>query len=259
MWQRGTPEQWRLPDDEVHVWRAVTEPAHYEQTLLSLLSPAERERADRFHFQRDRRRFIVARGVLRTLVGQYLNLPPADVCFETNEYGKPYLAETMPHADTLAFNVSHAGRLVLYAFVCNRNIGVDVEHVRTIPEMAEIARRFFSTYEADVFHSLPPAEREEAFFACWTRKEAYIKARGKGLAIPLDQFDVSLIPGQPAQILRIRDAGDDASRWRLESLVPADRYVAAIAVEGYQWHLRRWQWAWSNCKCVSTPTQGRLP
>jgi 4'-phosphopantetheinyl transferase len=170
-----------------------------------------------------------------------LDVEPSQLRFRYNRYGKPALAGELAE-DWLRFNLSHSHGLALYAFTENREIGVDLEFIR--PELAgeEIARRFFSSAEAAELAALPSHLRTEAFFNCWTRKEAYIKARGKGLSLPLDQFDVSLAPGKPAALLRARGEPDESSRWSLTALAPAQGYVAALAVEGHAYQLRCWRW-----------------
>ena len=170
------------------------------QHLWQLLAPDEQARAERFIFHKDRTHFVVARGLLRVLLGRYLQRHPQHLHFCYGPHGKPELAPDMGD-DTLCFNVSHAHGLALYAVTRQRDLGVDVEHVR--PGFAEehIAERFFSPREVAVLRALPVALQSTAFFACWTRKEAFIKARGDGLSLPLDQFDVAFAPGEPAALL----------------------------------------------------------
>ena len=209
--------------------------------LEQTLSDDERCRAGRFYFQSDREHFIVARGVLRSILGSYLGVEARELCFGYGAYGKPAL---MLHANAadIRFNLSHAGGLALYAVTRDRAIGIDLEYLRADIEWMQIAARFFSPREHAMLSSLPPAARLEAFFTCWTRKEAYIKARGEGLALPLDQFDVSLTPGEPAQLLGVRSDLDDPGRWSFQGLSPEPGYIAAVAVEGHGWHLTRWLW-----------------
>ena len=165
--------------------------------LKQVLSADEHARAERFYFQKDRERFMVARGLLRTVLGRYLNQEPSQLRFCYSPYGKPALA-TGSGRNTLRFNVSHSHGLALYAITCGRELGVDVELIRPELPDEEIAERFFSFQEVSGLRALPPNMRLEAFFNCWTLKEAYIKARGEGLSLPLDQFDVALVPGEAA-------------------------------------------------------------
>jgi len=241
------PSIWRHPlawpglsEGEVHVWRAVlVQPNPVVQELWHALDQGERDRAEQFRFQRDRERFIVAHGLLRTILGGYLGVAPRQLSFCYGAHGKPALAPERGAA--LSFNLSHAHELALYAITRERAVGVDIEHMR--PGIADIAiaERFFSPHEVAALQALPNAERGLAFFTCWTRKEAYIKARGEGLSLPLDQFEVSLTPGAPAALLDVADDQRERDRWELQALDPGPGYVAALAVEGHGWALHCWQ------------------
>jgi 4'-phosphopantetheinyl transferase len=231
-----------LSDDEVHVWRATLDwPLPHVQMLQQLLAQDERQKADRFYFARDRLHYIVARGLLRTLLGHYLKLPPDQLHFDYNAYGKPALVTGSAQAP-LSFNLSHSGGLVLYAFARNRALGIDVECVRPIRDYEQMAEQVFSPYEQSILRALPADKKIEAFFNGWTRKEAYIKARGQGLSLPLDQFDVTLAPGEPARLLHTRGDPQEAQRWSLQELSVDPDYKAALAVEGHGWRLCCWQW-----------------
>lgn len=238
------PEHPRVSRGEVHVWRAsLAQPAVKIEALQEVLSGDERERAYRFHFEKDRSNYIVARGALRLILGRYLRLPPEQLRFDYNSYGKPDL-----HADLgerlLRFNLSHAGSLALYAITSGREVGVDIELLRDDVASVALAEHFFSPREVKTLRALPPEVQTRAFFNCWTRKEAYIKARGAGLSLPLEKFDVSLSPCEPAALLSTRDDEQEASRWLLRELTPDPDYVAAVAVEGSGWQLRCWQWSY---------------
>lgn len=246
----GEPQAWAaslrpatLRGADVHVWAAPLDPTEGEvRRLAALLASDERARAERFRFERDRRRFTVARGVLRTLLGGYLETDPRRVGFRYGSHGKPVLDGGAAGEHEVRFNVSHSGEMALFAFSLGRELGVDVEEVRPMDDGLEIAERFFSEAEVAVFRSLPAEVRDDAFFNCWTRKEAFIKAVGEGLSFPLHVFDVSLVPGEPACLLASRDARQ-AERWSLRGLPdPAPGYRAAIVVEGDGWELscRRW-------------------
>lgn len=230
-----------LADDEVHIWRAsLKQPAERVQTLRQTLTTDERERAGRFHFQRDHDHFIVARGFLRSLLGLYLNSRPEVFRFTYTSYGKPVLSEPAPQKK-LCFNVSHSHESVVYAFTWGREIGVDVEYHRPDVASEEIAERFFSENEVRDLFGLPEAQRAGAFFNCWTRKEAYIKARGEGLSHPLHQFDVSLRPGEPAALLATRGDPDELSRWTITAFDTEENYSAAVVVEGRDLSFRYWE------------------
>jgi 4'-phosphopantetheinyl transferase len=213
--------------------------------LAQTLSYDEMVRAEHFRFERDRRRFIVGRGVLREILGCYLGFDPQQVRFRYDSRGKPYLVERLDKYG-LRFNLAHSHKLALYAFTCGREIGVDLEYIRPMPDAEQIAARFFSTFEYTALRMLPENRKMEAFFNCWTRKEAYIKAIGDGPARHLDQFEVSLILGEPAQLLSVEGDPEEAARWSLKALAPGTGYVAAVAVEGHNWRLTCWQWMWSR-------------
>jgi 4'-phosphopantetheinyl transferase len=226
------PQALTLGENEVHIWQAWLDvDAREFARLSSYLSSDELLRADRFVFPRDRHHFTVARGRLRELLGLYLKRPAESFQFRTGQYGKPYLAEDIP----VRFNLTHSHGLALYGFAINHELGIDVERIR--PEFAskEIAERYFSAAEQRELNQLPPEVHTDAFFLCWTRKEAYVKAHGDGLQIPLDSFDVSLTPGKPA-ILRSLDH----ERWRMHSFSPATEFVASIVGEGKFHSIKFW-------------------
>lgn len=236
------PERPLLREGEVHVWRASLEPgAQTLRRLRELLSADERQRADRFHFQRDREHFVAARGGLREILGRYTGAPPQSLRFSYDSYGKPSLSVEAGVAPP-RFNVSHSGGLALYAVTDGRDVGVDIERVREDFAGLDIAERFFSPDEVATLSALPIGERAAAFFDCWTRKEAYIKARGLGLSHPLHLFTVSLAPGHPAALLRTDDDPQEAARWSLVELFPGEGYRAALALEGEVSSLRCWRW-----------------
>ena len=234
-----------LASAEAHVWRASLEqPVKVVESLYQMLSPDEQARANRFHFDKDRRHFIIARACWRKLLGQYLGIEPAELRFAYGEYGKPHLAPAMlDHSEKMKFNLAHAGGLAVYAFTRLGEIGVDLERIK--PEFAgdDIARRFFSPAEVDSFDRQPADARALAFFNCWTRKEAFIKAKGMGLSLPLDQFDVTLAPDQEASLLRTGWDESEAGRWSLRALEIGGDYVGAVALEAHDWQLSCWDFA----------------
>lgn len=194
--------------------------------LESTLSLEEIARAGRFHFVNDKNRFVVARGLLRALLGGYLQQAPASVEFSYGQHGKPALSGGNGSSG-LCLNVSHSSGLAVYAIAKGRNLGIDVERIRPDSAGDDIAQRYFSAREVSDLRTLPPEARVEGFFNCWTRKEAYLKATGMGLQIPLDSFAVSLLPGQTAQFL-----GGVDPRWHLAAHQPAEGYVAAVVYDG---------------------------
>ncbi len=238
VWQPPSAEL-RLPRDEVHVWRARLDLSQSLAGFLATLAPDEKGRAARFHFQKDRDHFIAARGMLRAILSGYLNSRPEQFSFRYSAHGKPFLATD---DGDVRFNLSHSHGLALFAFARGRDLGIDLEWVRADVAEEQIAERFFSACEVAALRALPAVEQADAFFNCWTRKEAYIKARGEGLSLPLDQFDVSLAPGEPAALLCTRVEADEVSRWSMTELAPGAGFKAALVVEGRDWRLRRWQW-----------------
>lgn len=226
-----------LLENDVHVWRASLD---LESTVVrqheATLAPDERARAARFAFERDRNHFVVARGTLRQLLGKYLNRPPSGLQFGYGPQGKPFVP-TNDISASVKFNISHSSGMALLAFSRNRELGIDIEKIR--PDFAgqDISSRYFSAIEVAELEALPLELRAEGFYLCWTRKEAYIKARGQGLSIPLGSFSVSLTPGRPATL-----RSDDSDRWCLTSLRPARYYVGAVVGQGKTWALRQFEW-----------------
>ena len=232
-----------MVDGEIHVWRASLDLDPYDlDNLRSALSPDERTRADRFVLPQHRARFAAARGILRDILSRYLDCTPEGIQFHYGPSGKPALAPGSGPAE-IRFNLSHSHGLALYSVARSRELGVDVELIRSRVAEERIAERFFSPAEVAALRVLPPSARTAAFFRCWTCKEAYIKAKGGGLSIALDSFDVSVTPGEPAALLGVRDDPLEAARWSLEELAPGGGYAAALAAEGTGWTLRLWEWA----------------
>ncbi len=226
----------------IHVWRvSLAQTESCLQSLQQTLSTDEQTKAERFHFPKDRSQFIVSRGALRAILSRYLNINSHILRFDYNPYGKPSLIAAQG-GDTLRFNLSHSRGIALIALTQNRDIGVDIEGINPNISYLEIAESFFSSLENTMLRSLPEHLQLTAFFTCWTRKEAYIKAVGKGLSIPLNQFDVTLAPGEPAALLNVEDNPEEASRWSLIELIPSSDMVAAVAVAGDCSKLHCWEW-----------------
>ena len=239
---RSPPEPLVLGHNEVHVWRAsLDQPASQLENFRLSLAADERARAQRLYFRKGRERFTVARGVLRAILGGYLNREPESLSFCYGSHGKPGLGGYLDR-DAIRFSVSHSHGFALYAFARGREVGIDLERIRFDLAVTEVAERFFSPKEVAALRALPPDLQRQAFFRCWTRKEAYIKARGEGLSLPLDEFDVSLAPEEPAAVLAIRHDHSEASRWSLQELTVAPDYVAALSVEAHDWRLSCWLW-----------------
>jgi len=238
------PSSFELASDEVHSWCASLDvPPETSARLYATLTPDERTRSARFRFERDQQRFIVARGVLRDLLGRYLQTQPSHIRFVYNAFGKPDLSPEF--GNRLKFNLSHSAGRALIAIATASNVGVDLEYTRAASDYADIARRFFSTAEVDDLIALPSHLYAEAFFSCWTKKEAYLKACGEGLAIPLNSFSVPLTTDSAPTPVDLHVASKDivlATRWSLYTLRPAPGYAGALAIEGTGWRLRQWHW-----------------
>jgi 4'-phosphopantetheinyl transferase len=235
------PECMMLNNDEVHVWRASLEMTPSQvKTLEQMLSADELSRTGRFYFQKDRDHFIVARGLLRTILGKYLLMKPDELRFCYGPFGKPALEEKT-HGKTLRFNASHSHGLALFSFALDREIGVDLEYIRSDFSVEDIAAQFFSQREAGALNALPENVRQKAFFTLWTRKEALMKADGTGLALDLHQYEV--FTGQN-ELHIPRNLGNELQRvdiWSLRDLDAGSGYAEALAVEGQDWQLRCWQ------------------
>ncbi len=239
------PEKPVLSADQVHIWRAfLQQPLAIVEYCGQWLAEDERGRAARFHFDKDRNHFVIARGVLREILSQYLHVGPDVVKFIYNDQGKPHLANEVGQ-EGIQFNLSHSGDYALCAVTLCPAVGIDIELIRPEFGGAEIANKFFSTSEISDLQTLAPEEQSNAFFACWTRKEAFIKGDGKGLSIPLDQFDVTLKPGQPARLLRTQWDNTVAARWSLKQLNVHPDYAATLAVEGTNIKIEKWKWEFS--------------
>lgn len=234
------PDTLQLQDDEVHVWRArlpmIGEPAN----LSAVLTGEERERAARFRFAKDRRLFVTARVTLRNILGWYLQCSPSLVRLTCKRFGKPALLDWAEKR--LDFNVSHAGQMALYAITRDRQVGIDLEVLRSDFPVIETARQFFSAREVQTLEALSGEARTTAFFNCWTRKESYVKAVGEGLSRPLQSFTVSCAPGVTPSLLSDDYDRDASSQWSVFDVTPHAGYVAALAVKGEDVKVRRWEW-----------------
>ena len=216
-------------EQEVLVWPVRIFPSRAAaRHFQALLTPDETERAESFRFDYLRQSFVIARGVLRTVLGRYLGISPDGVQFQYGARGKPALAG---HT-RLRFNASHSGNLAVFAFSLDCELGVDIEQIRPMPEMREIAERFFCPDEQSELCSLPAHERDSAFYRCWTRKEAFLKALGDGLYAPLDSLRVTLRAADPARLVHIAGDAHAAQAWTLHDLLVDPEYAAALAYKG---------------------------
>jgi 4'-phosphopantetheinyl transferase len=227
-----------LRADEVHVWRIDVGGPRGEDELVTL-SDAERARADRFHFPADRARFVASHAALREILAFYLDIEPVALAFGESVHGKPFV-EAPDAGRELRFSLSHSGDVALVAVGRGWEVGVDVERVRPLDDLEGFATRYFSPAERDALARVPSADRVRAFFEVWTLKEAYLKACGEGLLRALDAFDVTVGEAQP-RLLAVRDRPGDEARWTLQRLAPGAGYLGALAGNGAEWALQRWQ------------------
>lgn len=216
-----------LTAGRVHLWRADL---RTPRTLLAdyhqLLSVAERKRAERFYFERDRNAFITARAILRTLLGNYLQASPSSFSFTYNEYGKPLLDE----AGDLSFNLSHSAHCGLFGFTRRAVIGVDVEQIQRDLDWTSVAKQVFAPAEREAIQQLPKDRQVPAFFRCWTSKEAFIKADGRGISLPLDQFEVEVDPNKPARIKAVHWQSAIREEWDIHSFAVMPDIPGAIVL-----------------------------
>ena len=217
-----------IPAGVARVWHWPLDVSALEVAdLKKVLSPDEMERAERYRFDQHRNEFILTRAVLRMVLASYTAQSPESLSFDYSAQGKPALKNGPPD---LRFNLSHTEGLAVLALVREREIGVDAEKIRAQPDAQKLAKRFFSAREQLFLGKLSGDELQRAFFRCWTRKEAYIKAKGEGLSIPLHAFDVSLEEDQPAALVGTRPDPTEAGRWTLYDLSVGQGYAAALTV-----------------------------
>ena len=215
-----------LPPNVVHLWwRSLKASEEAVQACFEILSHDEQDRTSRFLVDHARNNFILTRSALRSLLAVYLQKKPQELSFGLTKYGKPFLDEP----SDLRFNVSHANGLALLGFTRRREIGVDVERIQPQLDTWKLAERFFSDHERSTLENLRGEQLQSAFFRCWSRKEAYIKARGEGLSLPLSQFDVSIAPNESHAQLATRPDESEAARWVVRDVATTHEYAAACA------------------------------
>lgn len=241
-----SPISWKIPpsalvllDQEVHIWQVSLDQLPPTVSRLSdLLSDDERAQAGRFDFEHDREHYIIARGVLRTVLGKYLGISPQQIRFEYGDHGKPVLPGTPP----LRFNLTHSNNLMLLAVTLRHDVGIDMEYLRLMPDAENIAHRFFTKAEIKALRALPESQKLEGFFIHWVCKEAYLKALGNGLAKPLDQFEILSTLRRPQGLLKVFDTPDESKRWFFQVFRPTDGYISALAIEQRDLKSIYWQW-----------------
>ncbi len=225
----------------VHLWLfSLDRPASLDDAQAGCLDAEEKHRASRFHFEMHRRRFIAGRSQLRHLLAAYLSIVPQDVHFIYGAQGKPFVDPRHTSGQlALHFNLSHSEGVALLGVTCDAEIGVDVEAVRHMSDAGDVARGNFSQPEVEVWERLPKEMRDDGFFACWSRKEAIVKAMGGGLSIPLDSFQVTLDPRAPARLLSIDDEPEAPRQWSLwgEEVLPG--YWGAVATKAAPLKIRK--------------------
>lgn len=238
-----------LKDNEIHIWHAtITIDKKRESDCLQFLSQDERQRAARFHFKKDRAGYTAARSILRLLLGHYLNQEPASLRFIYSTHGKPLLNPQSETTTNLEFNLSHSAGKALFAFSLNCPVGIDLEHLRTNTDILSLAERFFTPGEYKDLTSLPQEDQLEAFFRCWVRKEAFIKAKEQGLSLGLSKFEVSLKPDELPILKHTFYQEKDAKNWSLFDIEVEDGYKAALAFWGKNAEVRSFQWTWVTGK-----------
>ena len=244
MWQTPPPKL-TLTTNQVHLWYAdLSLPIEEVEKLTSILSEEEKLRASRFRFVKHKRRFIVARSVLRVILGNYLQIPPQQLTFDYNSRGKPSIP--LKYNDyQLEFNISHSEELALYGFTLQNQIGVDLEYLRPFPDAENIAQRFFSPQEYQLLTSLSNEEKPQKFFQIWTAKEAYLKAIGVGLAGSLKEIQVLFNSDNSVNLYQ--ETSGNMQDWFLLHFQPALDYVATLAVESNSdLDLLWWRWCFTN-------------
>ena len=235
--------EYSLRNDEVHIWNIdVDFDANKVLPYENILSTDEKKRANRFKFESDRIVYETARVVLRLLSSKYLKTNPEEIQFNYNEFGKPFFKDDT----SLRFNVSHSGERIALAFCHNHEIGVDIEKIKNDFDVMELAQNFFSKTEIASLQKQPREELSRAFFRCWTRKEAFIKAEGSGLSFPLNKFAVSLDDDNHARLLETDWDASEKAHWSLFSFVPKNNYISAVAVRKKNLDVKQFNWTGIN-------------
>ena len=245
VWRSDLPDTFRI-EDQVHVWRIpLVGDAALLGRLTAVLDAAEKQRVNRFVFAADRRRYLLSHAALRLILSNYLPQEPDMLIFGLGAYGKPYLQSSGPGYG-LQFNLTHTPEMALIAVTGSLAVGIDIEQVRPLDDALAIADRFFSAEEiADLRTVAGTTFEAQAFFNCWTRKEAIIKAQGAGLSRALDSFAVTLLPDEAVVVRRDDQRPASQEPWHLRALHPGPNYAAALAVENAPQSIQYWTWSWT--------------
>ncbi len=236
------PSSLTLPPDHVHVWKANLLPSNTASlNLPNVLSADELARASRFKFPQHQQAFRAARGILRLILSRYLGIPPQAVVFQHGPHGKPSLAPSI--TPSFSFNVSHSNNLALYAVTQESTVGIDIEYHRQKINIPALIQRICSSEEKAILTALPPEEQKKGFFACWTKKEAFVKATGKGITIPLEAITVPLPPSNSFDIGSLQDNELQGSSWSLFEIAVDPGYTAALALPRVNLITSYWQWS----------------
>jgi 4'-phosphopantetheinyl transferase len=242
LWPLG-PDRLAPGATDVHVWAAwLQAPPELIHHCASLLAPRENERASRFRFDKHRNRFIAGRAILRSLLGRYLNCPPEKLQFSYGPHGKPSLAAEF-HQASLHFNLAHSEDIAVFAVTRLGPVGIDVEQIRPLADADDLVERFFSPRENALFQPLSEDQKSIAFFNLWTRKEAWLKATGEGIAHSLNRVEVTFLPGEPARLIALPERSGSKYQWALRELSPAPEFVGAIALPDLEFAISNFQFS----------------
>ncbi|RMH04615.1 MAG: 4'-phosphopantetheinyl transferase superfamily protein [Nitrospirae bacterium] len=245
VWRSPSPETSLLPGS-VDVWRAIVDvPQSHLQVYWTLLSPEEQNRAHRFKFARHRHRFIAAHGILRMILSRYLNQPPQALIFQSSSLGKPFL-QVPPHLPPLEFNLAHSHQVAVYAVSISRQVGIDIELDRPLLDYHHLASRILNEAEQRQFFALPPGQHHAAFLAIWTRKEAALKACGKGLSLPMQRVHVTISPDAPARLLALDGQTIADTQWWMQDLFPWPLSRGALVIAGGPCSIRYWDYSYES-------------
>jgi 4'-phosphopantetheinyl transferase len=240
MWD-SPPEDLELDAGYIDVWRTQIDlPEDEIDSYVATLSQEEQDRAARFTFPDKYEEYVVSRGLLRKALAHVLKQPATEFQFEYTDSKKPYLPIKYANK-TVSFNISHSHGQALVAISLDRNIGIDIEKIRSDVEYEKLALRFFSEAEHHELMQISADERARSFFAIWTRKEAFVKAIGKGIAFGLSEFDVNISPEEPPVMLATRWNPEDVSLWSMATIDAENNFMATLATDGGEFQLRHWQ------------------